>query len=295
MHAFLDKYSVAMTAMMLKNSQWFRESVDSPGFRDHLDNITMTLPEINMEGFYEVEGESLMGKVDPAFHVAKWIGSEYPTIIYHHGNNESPFDYGLASKNTFKTIVLANKDLFKANLITIRAPFHNSSMKYYLEKIGKLSNFTAMLSVSVKLIEMLVQYLKCDGCSKVIVTGISLGGWVTNLHRSYYNSANVYIPIFAGAALEELFLTSYYKKLAGDLVKQKPDIVRKTLNFEQEFKKVKDENVFPLLARFDQIIEFNRQKQCYSEKSISVIDKGHITGALASKELRNHILGHLNS
>lgn len=294
MHAFLDKYSVTMTSALLKNGQWFRESIDSPGFKEHLDNILMELPKIQSEGFYEVKGTCLAGSADPAFHIAKWLGPEYPTVIYHHGNNESPFDYGFAAKNTFKSVILNNKDRFKANLINMRAPFHNSGMKFYIQKIGRLTDFTAMLSVSVKLIELLTQYLKRAGCGKVIVTGVSLGGWVTNLHRSYYNSADAYIPIFAGAALEELFLTSYYKKLAGHLVMEKPDELRKTLNFEQDFMKVPDENVFPLLARYDQFIEFDRQKQCYSEKSISVIDKGHITGALSSKELRDHILARVN-
>ena len=65
-----------------------------------------------------------------------------------------------------------------------------------------------LLSVSVKLIEALVQYLKSEGNGKIMVLGISLGGWVTNLHRSFYNSADIYVPIFAGAALGEVFVTS---------------------------------------------------------------------------------------
>ncbi len=294
MHEFLDKYSVAMTALLFKKSQWFRESVESPGFEDHLNHIEMPSLDIKAEGFYEIEAETLAGKLDPAFHVVKWLGPEYPTLIYHHGNNERPFNYGFASKNTFKSTILVEKDLFNANLISVRAPFHNDGMKAYLEKMGDLSNFTAMLSASVKLMEMLVRHLKSNGCGKVAVAGISLGGWVVNLHRSYYNSADVYLPIFAGAALDELFLTSYYKKLASELVKENPDLIRNTLNFEEEFKQIKDDNVFPLLARFDQIIEFDRQKRCYNEKVISVIDKGHITGALASEKLRGHILKHLN-
>lgn len=166
-------------------------------------------------------------------------------------------------------------------------------MKFYLEKISKLSNFTAMLSGSVKVAEELVKYLKSNGSGRVMITGISLGGWVTNLHRSFYNSADVYVPIFAGAALEELFSTSYYKKLAGALVMEKPDAVKKALNFEQEFTHITDANIFPLLARYDQIIEYERQKQCYGERYIKVIDKGHITGTLASKDLRNHILANV--
>lgn len=292
MHAFLDKYSVAMTALLLKE-RWFSSSVESPGFSQQLDSITVMLPAFEKEGFYEAETHSTAGKLDPAFHVARWLGPEYPTIIYHHGNNENPFNYGAASKNTFKSVLYARKDKIDANLISLRAAFHNDGIKKYMERMSRLDNFTAMLSASVKLIEELTARLKRIGCKKVIVTGLSLGGWVVNLHRSFYNSAHTYIPIFAGAALDELFFSSYYKKLAGDIVSQNPDAVKKALNFTHEFAQVKDNNVFPLMARFDQIIEYEVQKQCYDEKIVTVIDKGHITGALASKELRAHILGQL--
>lgn len=293
MHVILDKYSVMMAAMLLRNGKWFRESVESPVFQEHFSNTALTLPEIKGEGFYEVEADSLVGTLDPAFHVAKWLGPDYPTIIYHHGNNEQPFNYGVASKNTFKLVCLAKKDMFKANLISIRAPYHNKGMKFYLDKVGKLTNFTAMLAGSVKVAEELVQNLKSSGSGRIMITGVSLGGWVTNLHRSFYNSADVYVPIFAGAALDELFSTSYYKKLAGALVKENPDALRKVLNFETEFTQITDENIFPLLARFDQIIEYERQKRCYGKRSIKVINKGHITGVMASNELRTHILANM--
>ncbi len=293
MHAFLDKYSVAMTALLLKD-RWFNSSVESHGFQKQLDSITVALPAFEKEGFYEAEAHSTACKLDPAFQVAKWLGPQYPTIIYHHGNNENPFHYGAASKNTFKSVLYTGKDKINANLISMRAAFHNDGMKKYMGRMSRLDNFTAMLSASVKLIEELTAHLKRNGCKKVIVTGLSLGGWVVNLHRSFYNSANVYIPIFAGAALEELFISSYYKKLAGDAVSQNPGAVKKALNFTREFAQVKDDNVFPLMARFDQIIEYEVQKQCYDEKIVTVIDKGHITGALASAELRAHILAQLS-
>lgn len=292
MHAFIDKYSVAMTALLMKNYRWFSDSVDSPGFQNQLSDIAMTLPLIEGEGVYELEATSSVGSLDPAFHVVKWLGPEYPTIIYHHGNNETPFHYGIGSKNTFQSILYKNKDEIDANLISLRAPYHNNSLKYYFEKMSKLSEFTTMLSTSVNLVESLVQMLRNSGCERVAVSGLSLGGWVTNLHRTFYNSAHVYIPIFAGASLGELFLTSCYRQLSSDLAKGNPEIIRACLNFDQEFKRIQKENVYPLLAKYDQIIEFNVQSLCYERQQLAVINKGHITGALASKELREHILRH---
>lgn len=293
MHAWTDKYSVVMASAIMKHRKWFRYSLESPTFREYVDTIELSLPEISGEGIYETPGSYSGGTLDPAFHIVKWLGPEYPSLIYHHGNNEQPFSYRTGSKNTFKTIVLAKKELFEANIINIRAPFHNSGMKLYLERIGHLGDFTAMLSTSVKLIELLVEHLQEVGSSSITVSGISLGGWVTTLHRSLYNTADVYVPLLAGAALDALFTTSYYRRLSSDLVKHDPKAVEKVLNFEREFMACRSDNVFPLLARFDQIIEYERQKMCYGQREINVLDKGHITAALAAGDLRSHLLAHM--
>ena len=57
--------------------------------------------EINAEGTFEVRAVTPAGILDPAFKVEKWLGTGHPTIIYHHGNNERPFDYGKAAKTPF--------------------------------------------------------------------------------------------------------------------------------------------------------------------------------------------------
>ncbi len=293
MHEFFDKYSVAVASLLLKNATWFNKSIESPTFDEQLDSIELAVPAITGEGYYEVEGTYAGGKIDPAFHIVRFIGWDKPTLIYHHGNNEQPFNYGFASKNTFKTVILANKDQFAVNIINLRAPFHNSGMRHYLDKIGYLSEFTALLSASAKLIQQLVATAKSKSHGKVVVTGVSLGGWVTNLHRSYFNSADAYVPMFAGAALDELFLTSYYRKLASPLVAANPEEVTKILNFEKQFTSRRKDNVFPLLAKYDRIIEYERQKRCYGSTPIKIIEKGHVTGALTSTLLCEHVLNAL--
>ncbi len=294
MHAFFDRYTATLTAAMLGGRKWFRESVESPSFSALVERTTLTLPEFDQEGFYELEAVTQGATLDPAFHVAQWLGPQHPTLIYHHGNNERPFSYGLASKNTFKSVVLSRRQEFAANLISLRAPFHAQSMGDYLDKLGQMENFTSMLAVSVKLVDELVKCLRDRGSGPVAVSGISLGGWVTNLHRSLCCTADRYIPILAGAALAELFITSSYRKLAADLVDQESDRVRSVLNFEQEFEQVGDANVFPLLARYDQFVVYDRQRQCYGAGPVAVMDKGHVTGTLAAGEIRSHILEHLD-
>lgn len=214
-------------------------------------------------------------------------------MIYHHGNNERPFDYGKTSKNTFKTILYPNLSSIQGNIITIRAPFHAGTLKKFTSKMRNLSNFTSMIAASTNLVEQLVQNLKNNNSPKITIIGLSLGGWITNLHRSMYNSANQYIPIFAGAALDRIFVDSYYKKLVYDQALLNRKVLFDALNFEALFNSVTDMNLFPVLAKYDQYIQYEQQKTCYSNYPIVLLKKGHITGALDSKSLFKHILNHI--
>ena len=166
-------------------------------------------------------------------------------------------------------------------------------MNFYLEKIGVLGHFTAMLAGSVALIESLIESLHQKGNKQIIISGLSLGGWVTNLHRSFFNTADTYIPMLAAAGLDALFLTSYYRNLCSMKAREHSEILTKVLNFEEEFSSCKTNNVFPLLAKYDQFIEYERQKQSYKDIPIQVLEKGHITAALASNMLTEHLLKHL--
>ncbi len=289
-HIFIDRLTALMGSAASGRNRFFSNSVESQGYQEHLNNISLAIPEIR-EGRHEVPAGSLAGEMDPAFYVNQLKGKDYPTILYHHGNNERPFDFGKFAKNSFKTIFLDAPGPIDANIIAIRAPFHNDSLKHYQQKIADLSNFMALLCTSVELIEGVVQKLKEEGyAAPILVSGISLGGWVTNLHRSHHNTADIYAPLLAGAALDDLFTRSIYRKMAGKAGRESPATLRSTLNFEGDFEKIKDNNVFPLMGRYDQFIRYERQKTCYGNHKIQVIDKGHVTSLLNAGLLRNHLL-----
>ncbi len=282
-HSLTDNLTISLSSLLLPKSKFFRDSIESPAFSGHLQGVNLQLPEIKQEGLYEIKTEMLAGDLEVAFRIAQWKGNKYPTIIYHHGSGENPFD------RSFNNIFPVKKMDIPANLVVIRAPF-NRSAKEYLKSIGELSNFVSMLSVSVKLIELLVPYFRERGTSRIIISGISLGGWVTNLHHTYYNSADIYKPLMAGSGLAEVFISSIYKKLTAPLARENPEQIRRILNFDDDFAKADNSNVFPLLGKYDQIIRFERQSRCYDEHLITVLKKGHITGALAFEKLRRHIL-----
>ncbi|MGD2295000.1 MAG: hypothetical protein PVF22_04105 [Candidatus Aminicenantes bacterium] len=292
-HALVDTVSIKSTEILIFNNKLFSESITSPTYSEHLNNITLNVPKIDGEGQYEVEAETLVGKMDPAFRIHQWKGEEYPTIIYHHGNLERPFHFQWYMKNTFRDIFLGNQKPFEANLIVLRAPYHKGSIFRYAKRIGHLTNFIALLSVSARLFEFLVSYFKSIHQGRMILTGISLGGLAVNLHRTYFNTADVYIPLCAGAALADVFVTSAYRRVA-QIVHEQREMVQGILDFERDFREVKTNNIFPLLARHDQLFRFERQKEGYEGHSVEVLDRGHWTSALSSSDLRRHILRHLN-
>jgi hypothetical protein len=267
----------------------------SSGATDINDRETANVPEIRSEGTFEVRAVTPAGILDPAFKVEKWVGTGHPTIIYHHGNNERPFDYRKGAKNTFLNIFVKARDTFDANLIVVRAPFHNSNLKEYQGKMTDLQNFMAMIAAAVKLNETLIVALRQHSDQPIITTGMSLGGWVTNLHRALFNSADRYVPLMAGAFLGELFLESRYRKMTGENALGAAGEIRELLNFDRAFGGVESRNVYPLLAKYDQFIEYPVQVKSYDGVEVRTIENGHVTGALNTRDLRNHVLAVLQT
>ena len=88
------------------------------------------------------------------------------------------------------------------------------------------------------------------GTRKSVVSGISLGGWITNLHRACYDTADEYRPIFAGAALDRLFVDSAYRKLTGKDALEHPDRLTDCLNFEDAFLRRSNQKVHALMRKY---------------------------------------------
>ena len=247
------------------------------------------IPEIMGEGKHEPVLESPVGGLDPAYLMAQWRGPDWPCVIYHHGNNERPFDFGPLSVHSFKNIIMAHRAAFPANIIALRAPFHDS-FPLYQEKIARLENFAAMLAASTTLAEGLIQTLRAQGCPRILLCGTSLGGFVTNLHRACFDTADQYAPIMAGAALDEIFMTGAFKRLLGPAGAANPDDLQRVLNFEEAFAAHKRTNVNALMMRHDAIVDFERQSRCFEPHSVQIIERGHTTGAFAAARLRRFLL-----
>ncbi len=282
-HGLIDKAAVGVGALFMP--KYFREDAKAQTVAEYLQDTSAPIPPIDEEGDYEVSADTPVGELDAGFRVAQWIGDKNPTLIYHHGAAEVPFDYG------FKRIFLRDEEI-PANLVLVRAPFHRR-MKDFQHGIRTLSNVVAMLAVSVCVIEQLVQQAKETESRKVVVAGTSLGGFITNLHYIHHNTADAYAPLLAGLAMDHVYLHSLYSRAVAKQAKDNPTAIESVLNFEEDFAAQKKGNVFPLLALHDQLVHYGRQKDSYGDCPVETIAKGHTTAALAYSQLRHHVCKHL--
>ncbi len=285
MHGIIDTIAVSLGSRFIP--KYFREGTESKSLAETLQEVSLEIPVLDQEGDYDLTASTPVGDLNAGVRLAQWNGEDAPAVIYHHGASETPFDYG------FKGIFPLRKMDIPANLFLVRAPFHRS-MKEFKAGISNLANVTAMLAVSVCLIEHLVKYCRSRSVKRILVAGTSLGGFITNLHHIHYSSADVYTPLLAGLAMDDVYLVSVYRKGVDPQAREDAfGRIKSVLNFEADFSGKDHRKVFPLLARHDRLVRFERQKESYGECPVSVINKGHTTGALAYGELRRHILEHL--
>jgi hypothetical protein len=254
-------------------------------------------------------------ELETAYTVLQWAGPAAPTLIFHHGSGDVPYHHrlrtilGLPKKGSVAigSVVKGSggRDASglapRINLIATSSPYNHTKRDYY-RAIRDLERFTILLAGSVALVEQLVVSLR-NGAAlataaagrqarlpKIVVAGISLGGWVTNLHHAHHDSADEYRPIFAGAALDRLFTESAYQRLTAARALRQPQRLREVLNFEAAFGARSNANVHALLARHDRYIELHRQGHIYRDEQLRVLDKGHITGAADNAALKAFLL-----
>ena len=282
-NGFIDNYAMSIGALVARKHKYFSKGIESKKIIDVANSLNIDMPNIKGSGYYPFFVEYEDKKQEAAFNIEQWIADESPVIIYHHGAAEGSYDF------SFKKILAKNKNEIKANLIAIQAPF-NQNNKTFLESIAYLSNYTFMLAGSVVIIDKLVDQLRKLGSEKIIVTGVSLGGFVTNLHFTYRNSADEYRPLFAGGKLADAFIDSAYSKVTSINGKNNPKKLRETLNFDADLINKDQSKLYPLLGEHDQIVKYETQRNSYNSSNLKTIPYGHATGSTKFKLLREFIL-----
>nr|WP_233340927.1 hypothetical protein [Haloprofundus sp. MHR1] len=288
-HELTDIMTVRLSGLLLHDTKFFARSIESEPLLDVAADAKTSVSDITTAGQHDVHVDTPLGTFRSSYMPWQWLGPNRPTLIYHHGSGEQPFDFGRFGSNSFRRLFVQTGEDVPANIIAVRAPFHDGSSMEYARAMGDLENFVGMLAASVGLIEALTVRTTEQTTGPVVAAGISLGGWAVNLHRATFDTADRYVPIFAGASVAEVFTSSAYRWLTAESARCQPERLREVLDFEDAFTTIDANDCTPLLARYDRIIEFDRHRSSYEGMPLSITNTGHVTGALATKTLREHI------
>ncbi len=286
----LDRLAVAPGVLGGERLRYFRRAADGPPWAQHLTHPVPVLPSLRLGEPTEVTVRTLAGDLSVGLLLAH--RSDAPRLVVtHHGNNERAFDLGRRAKNSLNRALL--EDPPDASIVLIRAAHHDGPLRDYLDAAGELSSWMAMLAASVLTVEALVQQQGRDAGRATLVTGISLGGWVANLHRAFHGTADRYVPMLAGARLGHQMVDSSYRHMLSHRARPDAEAIREQLDFDEVFRAVATRDVAPLLARRDAYCRAVDQADVYPEEAVSWLDTGHIGTALAGAELRRHVVTQL--
>ncbi len=281
LHRALDTAVIEIAAALAP--KFFRGSVDSPSLREHLNAVSIHMPELRPARLLEPRTHSLIGELRPAFKIVQWKSESVPTIIYHHGMLEIPFDA------LFRQIIPYRRQNFPLNLIAVRAPYHRSVGEFFRNN-DTLSKWIAMLASSVALIDELVLRSKVRNSARVMVAGMSLGGYIANLHCIQRGSADVYAPLLAGTRLGDEFFDTLHRKALSDLALSNEGLIKERLNAVFPDVGSLRTKLFPLLASHDALMRFDTQRSCYEDIDVKTVNRAHYSGTFSFAMMREHLL-----
>lgn len=282
-HSLSDRLAVAMGRMYGSKMQFFGADTQSCPIQTCIQNTKVSVDKIDKEGEYEAQITSCCGHIQSFFKVIRWAGKHYPSLLFIHGSGDFPY-YQRACE-----LFATNKITSPFNLIALSIPF-NTSPKDYIRAIADVRNYILILSATAHIAHELMEHLKNRGSMRVVLSGISLGGWITNLHCAVWNSADAYVPIMAGARSGDVFFHTIYHKLVSPKALRERERIEADLNFERLFLSRDRKNVYPLLAEYDQFIPYNTHSNIYLPENITRVPKGHITCSLDRSVIRNHLM-----
>ena len=275
----VDIFFLKLSGLLMGRRKFFHKGVESMPLGDVIRKSEVE-GEISLTtGKHTIYVHTPYGILKVGYFVMKTPRDGMPTIIYHHGSGEYP------CYSSFSRIVGPIKGV---GAIGVCAPFHE---RYggLIRAGATLSTYTAMVAASTVLVDAIVKRIKGNMHSKVIVSGLSLGGFVSVFHSAFFSGADVYVPLLGGAYLGSALVDSYYRYLVSG-----PDkinsVVKSVLDVDIP---LSAENIYSLFGLYDGIVMPEVQTPPFKEDHISYIPHGHIMGSMAYSLLRNHILHHL--
>lgn len=282
-NAFMDGVGMAVGSTLAKNVRYFSDGVASRPLVELPALVDVEVPDITSEGLIEVAGAVDGADINPAILVQRWIGPQAPLVIYHHGAAEGGFTFSFNR-------TLRHRSVQGANVVAVRAPSSGTNREFY-ERIRTLRGYTSLIAGSVALVERVIGRFRTVSDCPVLVTGISLGGVVSCLHSRVFGTADMWMPLYAGPDLGEVFVSSAYSRMTDETAKREhADAIRSTLSFGTEFMAGPTDRVFPVLGRHDRYFEFQKQAGYYRPENRTVTELSHSTGSTKFAFLRSRIM-----
>lgn len=192
--ALLDRSFLLALRLLTRRRRYFRDGATSPEFSTQLAAVDADWPDIEGVGTHELAVETLAGTLRAAVSIRAWHGSDVPTLVWHHGGGEYPYD-------TIFSGTVPDPETVGPNLVLVRAPGHERRLG--VQRVGAtLFRYLDTLAGTVAATEHVLG--EVDG--RTVVAGYSLGGFVTNRHHTNLDTADAYVPLMAGTAHGDIFL-----------------------------------------------------------------------------------------
>ncbi len=280
-HESIDRLQAA--AIRLAMPQAFRHGTTSPSLREHLDAVHLSTPPLNAQKRYRLTADTLVGPLACSYRVKLGPRPDLPVLIYHHGIAEMPYDKSFRGIFGWRTI--------DAHLVVLQAPFHHT-----WRTVGKglttVSRFMAMCAVSVTMMEAVRRRFQDSGSSHCLISGLSLGGFLALMHHLHIGTANRYVPLLAGPDIAHTMLNTPYGRSLAPEARAQTEHIQSLLDYRQAFQASDTRHIFPLLARYDLHMPYHHLLPCYLNRQVPTVTlaRGHITGSVAYRTLRHHLL-----
>jgi hypothetical protein len=119
-HEQIDIATVRLSALLLGETKFFVRSADAPPLVDATNQTTPPVDNIDdpsTAGRHDVVVDTPLREFETPFLSWQWLGPESPTLVYHSGSGERPFDLGRFSTNSFRRLFLTLVEDLPLNLI----------------------------------------------------------------------------------------------------------------------------------------------------------------------------------
>ncbi|WP_435157350.1 hypothetical protein [Haladaptatus sp. DFWS20] len=106
-HGLVDIGTIRLSALVVRDATFFARSLDSKPLVAVTNAADVDVADLSSAGRHDVVVDTPLGSFEAAYLPWQWLGPEYPTVIYHHGSGERPFDFGRFSSNSFRRLFVS--------------------------------------------------------------------------------------------------------------------------------------------------------------------------------------------